>query len=474
MTERARFPRSPARVRATCDLVLLGRGPRATNGASGWSMANGRLFRCALCGYFMSDQVDECDTCFCGALHLDADAGRLGSDLGDDRIEVWEARPRANGVTPDAWRAARRDRIAGALLGTAVGDALGLPREGLAPARARRLLGDDLRHRFALDRGMVSDDTEHSCLLAQSLLTASDDPALLARSFARKLRFWMLGLPAGVGMGTARAIGKLWMGADPARSGVPSAGNGPAMRAPILGACCFAESESMASMVRAATRVTHTDERAERAALLVAFAAGFAATREPSEVRPTEFLAAARRMLWSADSELVGILAVMEAHLAARAPTDRFAGALGLANGVTGYAYHTVPVALYAWLSHPGDFRAAVSHVIRLGGDADTTGAIVGGICGAGVGASGIPREWVDGLWEWPRSVEWMNGLADRLARRFPDDGAPDLTVGEMPLFAPAVLPRNLLFLTIVLAHGFRRLLPPYGDTCDGPRGGDA
>ena len=35
--------------------------------------------------------------------------------------------------------------------------------------------------------------------------------------------------------------------------------------------------------------------------------------------------------------------------------------------------------------------------------------------------------------------------------------------VGEAPLAWPAVVPRNLLFLTIVLTHGLRRLLPPYG-----------
>lgn len=47
----------------------------------------------------------------------------------------------------------RRDRIAGVLLGTAVGDALGLPREGLSPKRAWRMLGDEERHAGA---GLVS------------------------------------------------------------------------------------------------------------------------------------------------------------------------------------------------------------------------------------------------------------------------------------------------------------------------------
>jgi len=31
-----------------------------------------------------------------------------------------------------------------------------------------------------------------------------------------------------------------------------------------------------------------------------------------------------------------------------------------------------------------------------------------------------------------------------------------------LPLFVPGLLARNLLFVAVVLLHGFRRLLPPY------------
>ena len=44
----------------------------------------------------------------------------------------------------------------GALLGTAVGDALGLPFEGMSKRRVRKMLGSRaLTHRFVLGRGMV-------------------------------------------------------------------------------------------------------------------------------------------------------------------------------------------------------------------------------------------------------------------------------------------------------------------------------
>jgi hypothetical protein len=127
---------------------------------------------------------------------------------------------------------------------------------------------------------------------------------------------------------------------------------------------------------------------------------------------------------------------------------------------VTGYVYHTVPVALYAWLRHPDDFGRAVEEVVLLGGDADTTGAIVGGLVGATVGSAGIPEAWLAGLLDGPFSVRWMRRLADSLAATF---GESPARPGVPPsYFWPGLLARNLGFLTLVLVHAGRRLLPPY------------
>lgn len=60
--------------------------------------------------------------------------------------------------------------ILGCLIGTAVGDALGLPYEGISPRRAVKLLGPPTRFRFLFGRGMVSDDTEHTVLVAEALI----------------------------------------------------------------------------------------------------------------------------------------------------------------------------------------------------------------------------------------------------------------------------------------------------------------
>ncbi|WP_424316387.1 ADP-ribosylglycohydrolase family protein, partial [Haloferula sp.] len=113
------------------------------------------------------------------------------------------------------------DRMTGVLLGTMVGDALGLPAEGLRPDVIRRLgWSGKWRHRFIGSRGMGSDDTEHTIMLAQALLESGGEVSRFTRAFASELRWWLLGLPAGVGLATARAIVRLWLGFPPEKSGV--------------------------------------------------------------------------------------------------------------------------------------------------------------------------------------------------------------------------------------------------------------
>ncbi|AKT44140.1 ADP-ribosylglycohydrolase family protein [Chondromyces crocatus] len=374
-----------------------------------------------------------------------------------------------DGLKPD-----RIDQLTGALLGAAVGDALGLPREGLTPERAVRLYGvGPLRHHFVLGRGMLSDDAEHACMTAQALLAEAEDEGRFARALAWRLRGWFLALPAAVGWATLRAIVKLCLGFPVTRSGVFSAGNGPAMRAPILGACLADTPERIAPFVRASTRLTHTDPRAEEGALVIALAAAHGVQHGPHGVHPTALFGELRRRIEG--EALLAALDEVEAHLARGASGRQLAASLGLSDGVTGYMLHTVPVALFCWLKSPGDVAQCVEEVILLGGDADSTGAVAGALAGATAGASAIPSAWLDGICDYPRSVGWMRKLGVRLAERFGGTavrlergttlvarGGAEGDRGPLPLFWPAILPRNALFLAIALLHGFRRMLPPY------------
>jgi hypothetical protein len=158
------------------------------------------------------------------------------------------------------------------------------------------------------------------------------------------------------------------------------------------------------------------------------------------------------------DEEWLGICHTLADALASAKSVEEFADSIGLHKGVTGYAYHSVPVSIYAWLRHRNDFRIALESALDCGGDTDTVGAIIGAIVGAKVGKGGIPCEWIDGVCEWPRSVLLLEQIAARLARQ--KDTAHAL--GPVRYFWPGLVPRNLLFLVVVLIHGFRRLAPPY------------
>ena len=344
-------------------------------------------------------------------------------------------------------------QFTGLLLGTAVGDALGLPSEGLPPSRIQKRWKGDWQMRLVFGRGMVSDDTEHSFLVAQSLLTAPGDAAAFRCGLAARLRWWFLALPAGVGWATARACLKLWLGFAPERSGVFSAGNGPAMRSAILGAFFADDERRRREFVVASTRLTHTDPKAQTAALAVAEAVAWTVGGRGAVAG---FLSKLRTC--GATDEWLEICRQLAEALTAEKPAKGFARSLGLGNGVTGYAFHTVPVAIYSWLRHPHDFRNAMSEALDCGGDTDTVGAIAGAIVGCNVGPDGIPAQWLNRVWEWPRTLGKLRILGTRLAQA-KAQGQPQPPVHY---FWIGVLPRNLLFFFVILGHGLRRLFPPY------------
>ena len=354
----------------------------------------------------------------------------------------------------------KEQAIIGCLLGTAVGDAVGLACEGLPRRRQGRMFPHLDGPRLLGRRGMVSDDTEHACLVAQALIESAGDPDPFTRALARRLRLWLLGLPAGVGWATLRATLKLCVGVPPTRSGVWSAGNGPAMRSALLGICHGDDPARLRALVRASTRLTHTDPRAEIGALAVALAAHLA-SEAPADL-PGTFLYMLDGLLWGGDAGFLNLARRVADSVHAGETTQAFAASLGAGERVSGYVYQTVPVALHAWLCFPRDYRRAVLAVVHCGGDTDTTGAIVGAIVGAAVGTTteggGIPAEWRAALWEWPRTVGWMTRLGSQLAAVCA--GGP----AQRPLSLPflPLLARNIVFAVIVLAHGFRRLLPPY------------
>jgi len=351
----------------------------------------------------------------------------------------------------------KKESMIGCLLGTAIGDALGLPYEGMTGSRGGRMFPDrDLFH-FLHGYGMVSDDTEHACFTAQAIIGAKGDPKEFERRLAWSLRWWFLGLPAGIGLATLRSILRLWVGISPARAGVFSAGNGPAMRSPLLGVAYGDDPSKLKDFVLRSTRVTHSDPKAYHGALGAAVAAHVSS--QGAIVKPGEFLQTLCRHLDEQDSkEFIALIDKACASAERNEPVASFASNIGSRNGISGYMYHTMPCVIQVWLRYQKDFEGGIKEIIAAGGDADTTAAILGGILGAGAGQAGLPEQKLSRIVEWPRSVAWMRKLASSASTVL--DGG--LTERESRYFVPGLAIRNAMFLAIVLAHGFRRLFPPY------------
>ncbi len=67
-------------------------------------------------------------------------------------------------------------------------------------------------------------------------------------------------------------------------------------------------------------------------------------------------------------------------------------------------AHDTVPFALWSAARALGDYERAFWTTAQVGGDVDTTCAIVGGVIGSGKAGS-VPAEWVERTEAFP---EWM------------------------------------------------------------------
>jgi ADP-ribosylglycohydrolase len=345
-----------------------------------------------------------------------------------------------------------RERLVGLLLGTAVGDALGLPAENLSPNKIKRRWNGKWKMRFIFGRGMVSDDTEHTLMVAQTLLMHSDDPRKFQRLLAWKFRWWFLGLPGGVGLATARACLNLWLGFPAGRSAVASAGSGPAMRSAIIGAYFAENSAERKEFVLASSRLTHRSWQADVAALAVAECAALAVT---SGEWPNSSSMIPILKCLSSEPEWERVLSELDASLGNEQSVAEFARRIGLERGISGYSLHVVPVAIYAWLRHPADFRIALTSALDCGGDTDTVGAVVGALAGASAGQGCIPNEWLATLWEWPRSSLVIERIADRLSAQ----KSSTEKSGPVHYFWPLQIFRNLVFFTTVLVHGFYRLI---------------
>jgi poly(ADP-ribose) glycohydrolase ARH3 len=309
-------------------------------------------------------------------------------------------------VTPTA-RESLRDRFRGALVGTAVGDALGAPFEGHAQVPTSDL--ETLEH--DPPNLTFTDDTAMTIGVARSLADRGEfDGAHMAATLAEihDREPWR-----GYGAGPPRVFAGLAQGAPWDRAarelfgGEGSFGNGGAMRVAPVALHAYPAVDRAAEVARLSSIITHSHVEGIDGAVAqaVAVTAILSATSPPraEQLVPTVIDHVASSVFRSK-------LRHIELNVGVRSLED-LAEVLG-----TGVAAHaSVPTALACFLTHPEGFAGAVTAAIGLGGDTDTIAAMTGALAGAMHGYSTIPDAWkaVEGAAE-------LVSLADSLADRAP------------------------------------------------------
>jgi ADP-ribosylglycohydrolase len=296
------------------------------------------------------------------------------------------------------------DRLAGSLLGLALGDALGFVVEAASPEVARAYARDELDTHAGSGRtardypfGQYSDDTQ----LARALLLGVRDAGRWdASAFAgRVVELFRSGRAVGAGPGTRGAAERLMAGVSWTDAGVrpPYAGNGGAMRVAPLGVLLAGDPARLVAVAAEQCRVTHRDVRCVGGAVAVAGAAALAARPGPIDRR--RLLEELAGMVRGVNGEMADVVRGVEPWLDlpaddARECLRQAALEPGEGHAWQGISTHVVPSvawSLYAALRSPDDYWTAVRTAIEIGGDTDTMAAMAGGIVGGRVGRAALP-----------------------------------------------------------------------------------
>ncbi len=298
---------------------------------------------------------------------------------------------------PPTSPAALRDRAVGAMIGLAVGDAVGAAIE--FQPKPRFAILDDMRDGgpHHLKRGQWTDDTAMALALADSLL---HDSALDPNDLMTRFQDWYeqgtyscTGSCFDIGNTTRSALMRFKRNGEPlAGSASPSAsGNGALMRLAPVAVRHWSNHAQMLRVADLQTRTTHGSPATLAAsATFASMLADAIAGQGLADI-----------LAGDAASQIDGGWRGLH--------RDRIQG--------SGYVAKSLQAAVWA-VSRTTDFRSAILLAANLGDDADTTAAIAGQLAGAVYGLSGIPGDWRDVL-------AWRDRLEHSAAALF-DAGQPD------------------------------------------------
>jgi len=281
-----------------------------------------------------------------------------------------------------------RDRAKGSMYGVAVGDALGAPLEFMSQEdiiakhgmlRVNKMLGGGWLN---LEPGQTTDDTDMTLAVAEGIMKRYHRHSIddVVEKVGEGFIAWHHSRPKDIGH-TCRVVieaaemnitknemkpSSAWRFCSEMydiKNNHMSGGNGALMRTVPVGIAYSDWNETMIA-ARAIAQMTHWDGAA---AVMVG-----------------DYSRVINRLVRGADFGEI----------------DRLRLKYGASTKSTGYSFDSLGCALWATLGAIGaeDFEESLVRVVNLGGDADTAGAITGGLVGAASGFDAIPERWVNAL----------------------------------------------------------------------------
>ncbi|MDG4902291.1 MULTISPECIES: ADP-ribosylglycohydrolase family protein [unclassified Mesorhizobium] len=306
------------------------------------------------------------------------------------------------------------DRAMGALIGGALGDALGMPTQLLSPARIAELYGHvkdfvapaaDHPVSKGLPAGAITDDTEQALLLGRILVSSGD--RFDHERWVNALLDWERDVKARgsydlLGPSTKRAIDAINEGVPAEEAGRGGDTNGAAMRIAPVGIMMPPEPlDALVAKVAETCRATHNTSIAIASAAAVAAVVSLGVSGGDWRAASGHAVAAARLGAalghWMTGGDIAA--RILWAQELVRGKTENDAIRLIVDLVGTGVAsQESVPAAFAVLEVAQGDAWRAAVIAANLGGDTDTIGAIAAGMAGACSGLSGLPQDRIAGL----------------------------------------------------------------------------
>ncbi len=302
-------------------------------------------------------------------------------------------------------------KFVGAILGLAIGDAIGYPCEFRSrstilstfpphgvrgPVAAQDAIWPRPPYIVGTEHppGTYTDDTQMSIAVARGLLEAkAGDLDGSMEAIAQHFISWSRSEKNNRSPGATCMTGckSLAEGVHWTRAGVTdSKGCGSAMRVAPIGLLYCQQEETLLEMARASSVLTHGHD----AAIEGAAAAALLVSGALQGMSPKELYELVAKHCTGRSADFDRAWAALPAHMKLDPAEALREGAIGEA----WVAEEAVTSALYCYWRSPDDFSQVILTAANTDGDSDSIACIAGGIAGAALGVAAIPQEWLDVL----------------------------------------------------------------------------